>query len=435
MAEREDGLMSEDPMMLSETAEEEKQLAEREQMSTGEKIGDFAEDVGELRKGVVGGSFIGQADAVQFIDDALDWVQGQDTSEDADITKAATKGLRGLGEDIVGDSEIAKTASKTIGEFTAITDVIPPLAGLSNSMKVAKIMDNVAKVSDEIVESAQKISRLDNYVPKKTVKAYKLFTKGEDGNLYPLFVDANTPVPMDTWLKANKPDYAFQAENGRWYTPSKETTPKTESGKKAKYDTGERGATGSSIKIPDDPEVRQKLLDAGMIKSLDTKTVTAVASRPGWHSGDVPIAHHIGAKIDPTTGKNAQMPAPTVRRDDQVWAEVELSADVDWQKEALRRAKYKKNGEMDVSTAEITDMIPHGGSYRYKTNPNMVGEWLIGGELKVNRVLSDDEVKAINKAAGVEDLPRYNEFMEQYAPKAEMSTGGLMKDEYNRFES
>jgi hypothetical protein len=95
---------------------------------------------------------------------------------------------------------------------------------------------------------------------------------------------------------------------------------------------------------------------------------------------------------------------------------------VDWQQEALRRANVKKDGEIDVGTAHITDMVPHGGSYRYKTNPNMTGEWLIGGELKINRVLSDDEVKAINNAAGVEDLPRYSEFMDQYV-KAPTETG------------
>jgi hypothetical protein len=36
----------------------------------------------------------------------------------------------------------------------------------------------------------------------------------------------------------------------------------------------------------------------------------------------------------------------------------------------------------------------------------MKGNWLIGGGMKVNRILSDDEVKAINKAAGAKDLPR-----------------------------
>jgi hypothetical protein len=40
----------------------------------------------------------------------------------------------------------------------------------------------------------------------------------------------------------------------------------------------------------------------------------------------------------------------------------------------------------------------------------MTGEWLIGGNMKVNRVLTDDEVRAINEAAGVSDLPRREGF-------------------------
>lgn len=312
---------------------------------------------------------------------------------------------------------------------------IAAIGALPGGKTATKVVDNASKIADEIAEASLEISKLDNYVPKKTVTAYKLFTKGEDGNLYPLFVDANKPLPVGEWIKANMPDYIFQAKNGRYYVPSKATAPKTESGKKAFYDTGERKATGSSVEIPDDPKLRKKLVDAGFISKEGTKSVKAVAARPGWHAGDVPIAHHIGAMIDPATGGTKKLEMPNVRRDDQVWAEVELPADVDWQQEALRRANVKKNGEIEVGSAHITDRVPHGGSYRYKTNTNMTGEWLIGGELKINRVLDDAEVKSINDAAGVEDLPRYSDFMDQYASKTEMNAGGLMSDEYNRAES
>ena len=48
--------------------------------------------------------------------------------------------------------------------------------------------------------------------------------------------------------------------------------------------------------------------------------------------------------------------------------------------------------------------------FRSKTNPNMTGNWLIGGAMKVNRVLSHNEVERINKKAGVSDLPRIEPF-------------------------
>lgn len=339
------------------------------------------------------------------------------------------------GKELVEDFSPAGTAQSMIdaaeeayklatgAEDASFLDLgIAAMGALPGGKTAGKVVDNATKIADEIAEASLEISKLDNYVPKKTVKAYKLFTKGEDDNLYPLFVDANNPLPVGEWIKANMPDYIFQAKNGRYYVPSKATAPKTETGKKAFYDTGERKATGSSVEIPDDPELRKKLVEGGFIAKEDTRSVKAVAARPGWHAGDVPIAHHIGAMIDPATGGTKKLEMPNVRRDDQVWAEVELPADVDWQQEALRRANVKKNGEIDVGTAHITDMVPHGGSYRYKTNPNMTGEWLIGGELKINRVLDDAEVKAINDAAGVQDLPRYSEFMDQYV-KAPTETG------------
>jgi hypothetical protein len=378
------GLMA-DPLVLSETAEEEAES----KMS----IGDYIEGAKEL---ITDFSPAGTAQSmIDAAEEAYKLASGAEDASFMDFGIAAIGALPG-----------GKTATK--------------------------VVDNASKIAEASLE----ISKLDNYVPKKTVKAYKLFTKGEDDNLYPLFVDANKPLPVGEWIKANMPDYIFQAKNGRYYVPSKATAPKTETGKKAFYDTGERKATGSSVEIPDDSELRKKLVEAGFIAKEGTKSVKAVAARPGWHAGDVPIAHHIGAMIDPATGGTKKLEMPNVRRDDQVWAEVELPADVDWQQEALRRANVKRNGEIDVGTAHITDMVPHGGSYRYKTNTNMTGEWLIGGELKINRVLDDAEVKAINNAAGVEDLPRYSEFMDQYVkPKTEMSAGGLMKDDYNGAES
>lgn len=83
--------------------------------------------------------------------------------------------------------------------------------------------------------------------------------------------------------------------------------------------------------------------------------------------------------------------------------------DVDWQSEATKRGTNAQGKVIPVKS-HITDQIPKGGHYRYKTNPNMTGNWLIGGSMKVNKVLTDAEVKAINKAAGMADLPRAQPF-------------------------
>ena len=47
-----------------------------------------------------------------------------------------------------------------------------------------------------------------------------------------------------------------------------------------------------------------------------------------------------------------------------------------------------------------------GDVYRYKTSPVMTGEWIIAGEMKVIKILSDQEVKEICDSCGSDYLPR-----------------------------
>ena len=212
--------------------------------------------------------------------------------------------------------------------------------------------------------------------PKTTIKAYKLFRTDpkQPSKLFPLFVDAKTPVETGTWVNAK---------------------------------AGDLGGKG---------KVKSK--------------IGPLAYRPGWHAGDLPIATHIGGKVDPKTGKRVvdRKFQPNVREENQVWAEVEMADDVDWQSVANSRAVMTKAGKPNPRTAHITDQLPSGGNYRYKTNSNMTGEWIIGGEMKVNRVLSRDEVNAINEAAGVKDLPTLKELNKSY------SKGGVVMDDYQYAE-
>jgi len=149
------------------------------------------------------------------------------------------------------------------------------------------------------------------------------------------------------------------------------------------------------------PVIMGEWLDAEFIPTK------GFSPRPGWHLSDTPAALHIGTEKKPVDGKQK----PTIRRDDEVWAEVEVADDVDWQPEANRRGRvyskgHKLAGQPMPSSREIKDEIPVDGNYRYKTNPNMQGEWVIAGAVKINRILSDTEVSAINEKAGIKDLPR-----------------------------
>ena len=221
-------------------------------------------------------------------------------------------------------------------------------------------------------------------VPRETTKAYKMFRvdKKQPGKLFPLFVDADTPVEMNKWIAAKE---------------------------------GEKSTANTK-------KVKSKIGD--------------LAYRPGWHAGDLPVATHIGEKDEEQKAETQRVRAmrdahaatlgntkaakaiarkehpypswvnaPRLRNPNHIWAEVEMPNDVDWQSEATKRG-YNDQGKLIASQAHITDQLPKGGHYRYKTNSNMLGNWLIGGSMKVNRILHDKEVEAINKAAGAADLPR-----------------------------
>lgn len=224
-----------------------------------------------------------------------------------------------------------------------------------NPKEVSTVSKQISNsVSEQQLDELKKLINNDVTVPTKTKTAYKLFKvkKGFPGELFPLFVGANQSVTTGEWIQA-KAGELTQTKEGKT-----------------------------------------------MVKS----TLGPLAYRPGWHSGDLAVATHIGAK------KNASDKAPTLRADDQVWAEVEVGDDVDWQKIANERAEISKSGEPIARTAHITDQLPLGGSYKYKTNSNMTGSWIISGEMKVNRVLTEQEVAEINKKGGGKDLPRTKPF-------------------------
>lgn len=119
-----------------------------------------------------------------------------------------------------------------------------------------------------------------------------------------------------------------------------------------------------------------------------------LAYRPGWHCSERPIATHIGDKINNTDSK------PSFRPANQVWCEVDVEDTIDYQPLADKEGKNLRDKQLRY--------IPKNGYYKYKTNPNMFGTWIIAGNIKVNRILSDEEVKAINDSFGdnMHDLPR-----------------------------
>lgn len=98
-----------------------------------------------------------------------------------------------------------------------------------------------------------------------------------------------------------------------------------------------------------------------------------LAQRPGWHLGMLPNTQHLTEK-------------------DRVWAEVEIPADVEYQTEADKSP-----------TKDIKNKIPAGGHYRYPVPARQGGTWYIAGSIKVNKILSQEEVNQIREG----NTPQY----------------------------
>lgn len=280
---------------------------------------------------------------------------------------AGAEGALTLAEALPLTGILAKGAGKGIQKISKLlTENYDPATVGSNLGNIFETTATTEAV-DTILEEAI-VEPVKSKAPKSSVKAYKLFRTNPDkpGELFPLFVNADKSVETGKWVDA-------------------EIGPLNEGGK---------------------------------VKSK----IGALAFRPGWHAGDYIAATHIGGKSTP------DMKKPDYRPANQVWAEVEMPDDVDWQTIANERARIKKDGTPDVKTAHITDQVPEGGFYRYKTNSNMQGNWLIGGSMKVNKQLDPAEVKTVQEETGIFDLPILPDLIEQKGLTFDQLTQAAQKE-------
>ena len=361
--------------------------------------------------------------------DAEDIDTGVDTRTKEEMLADQMKGLKSTGK-FIGETAVESIpgVSQAIGvkrTSDALEENDYVGAGIEGTALAASVVPGIGPA---VAKGLRKFN--------KTRKAYKLFVKGEDGELYPLFVDANKPVKQNEFLEANFPDVTFKGKRKEgskesFYVPTKGA--KRSKGEKAK-------GTGDSIIIPDEA-TRQKLIDEGFITEKTRRTkeapfgkVTAVAARPGWHASQAPVATHLGPQDLKVSKKEAEKliaagvtPEAIKRRgnqfyvkrraEDQVFAEVDMADDVDYQ------SMLAKEGRSDIN-----DRVPKGGSYKYSDGQADSDQWVVGGDMKVNRVLSREETRAIQKEMGVVDLP-YRDEVETILDK-KFAKGGVVMDDY-----
>ena len=387
-------------------------------------------------------------------------IQDAETRPKEEILREQMEGLKTAGrtagtlavESIPGVSEAL--AEKRVNEALQRGDTTGAMIeGAAGLMGVVPVIGDAAAIG--LRTAAKKF--------RKTRKAYKLFVKGEDGELYPLFVDANQPVKKGEFLEANFPDVAFKGKRSakseesfyvptkgaerkptKYFLDNKEITKREYNnlGSNAKpfarVEPGEKAkGTGDSIMIPDE-ETRKKLIDAGFITDRTRRTkeapfgkVTAVAARPGWHSSQSPVATHLGPQDLKVSKKEvdkllkAGVTKEAIKKrgnqfyvkrraEDQVFAEVEMADDVDYQSMLAAEGK-----------TDINDRVPKGGSYRYSDGQADSDQWVVGGDMKVNRELSREEAKKIQEELGVKDLPYRDEVEAILGRQFEFNEGGL----------
>jgi hypothetical protein len=123
--------------------------------------------------------------------------------------------------------------------------------------------------------------------------------------------------------------------------------------------------------------------------NTDGKTIDQLAYRPGWHSTSTPWGSQRGANRvvngAPGTGANYQN-----TWDCEVWAKIEICVDND----ATEKAKAMSPKSIDQCLSKLDD----SEFYNYKTNSNASKDqtWYIADKMRIIKILSDDEVDAIN---------------------------------------
>lgn len=128
-----------------------------------------------------------------------------------------------------------------------------------------------------------------------------------------------------------------------------------------------------------------KWLNAGVGEKVDDTHVKArgcgnkLRLRSGFHSTTIPFTNWIGKRSPDGT---------LIQRKDTVWCECEI-----------------KGKEINSRTRYGYDIIPHGSYYYFKTNSKQKEPWIISHYLKINKILTSDDVCMICKRNGIDPQP------------------------------
>lgn len=195
-----------------------------------------------------------------------------------------------------------------------------------------------------------------------TAIGFKLFRRNKvTGEIFPLYVRADESIPVGAWVEAQMGEIK---ENGK----------------------------------------------------VKAKDLSEVALRGGWHlNEECPYVEHIYSKVYCEDGYFEEKGKHFDRIHKQgnskweyVWYEVEYETTVDCQPMANEAGRNAK-GEIIAKNAQL-EMVDKHGYYRYKTNPNMFGTWIIAGNIRLVRELDRETVLEKCAEYGLKPLPTKGEY-------------------------
>lgn len=252
--------------------------------------------------------------------------------------------------------------------------------------------------------------------PKKTIKAYKLM-RLQNGEVYPLFIDRSEPLKIGVWYDADSPNLEFlrSLDEGMHLIGEnrlvKSAKSVSVSDVKKATSNGQRWILIKAAKSARRFGENRSYYNIGISESKGKETVSLYSLRPGWHAGSLPTMRQIGI------GKDRN-----IRAEEQVWTEVELSADIDYTPEAQRNPDKDLPGQMPVN-----------GYYMKATNANAAKSqadkvgWYIAGAMKIVRLVGDKEAREIinnfNKKTG---LKVEHDYRRESGRDFEVNLGGIM---------
>lgn len=264
------------------------------------------------------------------------------------------------------DASWTSNASFETPNFTSETGSTAASADIvAESGDIVNPSAEISLEARELSDADTKFSLREKEPPEKTLTAYKVFVAFENkpGQLFPPMV-ANPngeSTPVGVWLDADE-GVTAKDKNGNELV-------NTLGRKQVK--AGGKGTQGGS---------------------------GALAYRPGWHLGELPMAKQF-SRVNPETGVKELFPA------NFIWAECEIAADRNYQEEAMSYG-YNKNGKFQHSLAGLPK-LPTDGYYMYRTNPDPTTlPWYITGAMKVTKILSDAETDQILRDHGIEPMKR-----------------------------